>query len=106
MPGSMKSLLERLVALERFSEHPVAKALLECAASQGIGVATSGAKDFENRPGYGVRAVVGGRTILAGNDAWMDANHVVREPRLGQRALGLDEAGVGWRTESGTMRLH
>jgi Cu2+-exporting ATPase len=95
MPGSMKSLLERLVALERFSEHPVAKALLECAASQGIGVATSGAKDFENRPGYGVRAVVGGRTILAGNDAWMDANHVVREPRLGQRALGLDEAGVG-----------
>ena len=95
MPGSMKSLLERLVALERFSEHPVAKALLECAASQGIRVATSGAKDFENRPGYGVRAVVGGRTIVAGNDAWMDANQVVREPRLRQRALDLDEAGVG-----------
>ena len=56
----------RLAAVaEQNSEHPLARAIVDGAAARGIDVPD--ATDFENVPGHGVRATVGGDTVLVGN---------------------------------------
>jgi len=95
MPKSVESLVGDLAAVERYSEHPVASALLDCAGQAGLAVDSSRVVDFASRPGFGVMAVVDGRRLLAGNAAWMDENRVAREPSLDQEAKRLDELGIG-----------
>lgn len=56
--------LQFAAAVERDSEHPVARALLESAAERRLTVPRS--SDFESLPGRGVRAVVDGRTFATG----------------------------------------
>ncbi|MDQ0172250.1 heavy metal translocating P-type ATPase [Paenibacillus tundrae] len=57
-------LLERVGAAERNSEHPLAEAIVE--GIQGKGIALSQSDQFDNIPGYGVRARVQGQEILVG----------------------------------------
>ena len=56
--------LQLAAAVERDSEHPVARALLASAAERRLHVPTS--SEFESLPGRGVRAVVDGRRLAAG----------------------------------------
>ena len=95
LPDSVRSLLTDLVSVERYSEHPVAAALLDCVGQIGLAVDSSRVADFTNRPGFGVTAVVDGRRLLAGSAAWMDENRILREPALESEAKRLDELGVG-----------
>jgi len=57
-------------ALERDSEHPLAKAVVEYAAS--IGAPTLDAAAFESVPGHGVRATVDGRPVAVGAPRLLD----------------------------------
>jgi Cu2+-exporting ATPase len=95
MRSQIRALLRDLAAVERYSEHPLAHALLSCAEREGVEIRRLSATGFENRPGFGVAATVDGRRLLAGNGAWMELNGVDREPRLEQRAERLDEQGTG-----------
>ncbi|MES9872610.1 MAG: heavy metal translocating P-type ATPase [Candidatus Sedimenticola sp. 6PFRAG7] len=92
---SVKELLTGLAALERYSEHPVASAITECAESVGISPGMLKAEEFVNRPGYGVSAVVGGKKIAAGNAQWMDELGVTRNPDFSERQQVLDASGIG-----------
>ena len=58
-------LLALAATAERYSEHPVAKAVL--AAAEERGVALGEPRDFRAVEGHGVRAVVDGTLVLAGN---------------------------------------
>lgn len=62
-------------AVEAKSEHPVAKAI--CGSRRPEGPATQDAeevKDFEMKPGRGVRGTVGGRRVACGTEAWLAEN--------------------------------
>ncbi|HEY5386352.1 MAG TPA: heavy metal translocating P-type ATPase, partial [Thermoleophilia bacterium] len=59
-------LLRLVAAAERGSEHPLAAAVLAAAAERGLRVPA--AEHFEAVPGHGIRAVVDGRAIVAGNE--------------------------------------
>lgn len=59
-------LLRLVAAAERGSEHPLAAAIIAAAAERGLELPP--ATDFAAIPGQGVRAVVDGRTVLAGNE--------------------------------------
>ena len=61
---SEDELLRLAASAERYSEHPVAKAILEAAAERGIGLADTSA--FSALAGHGVRAVLGGHQIVVG----------------------------------------
>jgi P-type Cu+ transporter len=58
-------LLALVAAAERGSEHPLAEAVLAAAAERGLAVPA--ASGFEALAGSGIRAVVEGRTVVAGN---------------------------------------
>lgn len=71
------TVLAHIAAVEARSEHPIARAIVEAAESQGL---TLPAIDgFDSITGYGVRALTGDTTIEIGADRYM-------------RKLGLDVA--------------
>ncbi|TXD36998.1 copper-translocating P-type ATPase [Lujinxingia vulgaris] len=68
-------VLQLAAAVEQGSEHPIARAVVEAAAAQGLPVLL--ASDFEAVAGFGVRAKVGERQVAIGADRYV-------------RRLGLD----------------
>jgi Cu+-exporting ATPase len=62
-------LLALAAALERRSEHPLARAIL--AAAEGRGITAPAAEDVRAVPGKGIQGMVEGRRIAAGNAALM-----------------------------------
>jgi Cu+-exporting ATPase len=64
-PGFRESdLLHLAGAAERYSEHPIAKAILEAAAERGVPLGEP--IGFSAQAGYGVRAMVEGREVAVG----------------------------------------
>ena len=68
-------VLALLAAAEAQSEHPVASAILRAAQQRNLTVPQ--AADFDAIPGFGLRATVGGRALLAGADRLMRREGVV-----------------------------
>ena len=64
-------------AIEKYSTHPLAKAIL-AAALEKPGEVPEPDK-YEEIPGRGVCAVIGGKTYIAGNEAYMEAKGVEPE---------------------------
>jgi Cu+-exporting ATPase len=61
---SENELLRLTASAERYSEHPLARAIVEAAAERGIGLEEPA--EFSANTGHGVRAVIGGRVIEVG----------------------------------------
>ena len=58
-------------ALERRSEHPVARAVVEFADAAGIAYKHLEVDEFSAEPGFGVRGRVGGRELVIGTADWL-----------------------------------
>jgi len=63
-------LIRLAAASERRSEHPIGRAVVEYAGRLGVG--TTEAESFEALAGFGVRAMVEGREVLAGSRRLME----------------------------------
>lgn len=95
LPGGFRELVQRLAALERYSEHPTAQAILVWADELAIDFRKLAISDFAYRPGLGVTGRVAGSLLQAGNHAWLDANQVMRNDKFVPIAEELDREGVG-----------
>ncbi len=74
-PGGEEAAMFRLLAsAERPSEHPLARAVLDRAAEQGVETVEPSA--FAAEAGLGVRATVEGREVLVGRLAWLRSEGV------------------------------
>ncbi len=78
-PGAVASdeedeLLRVLAAAERGSEHPLGEAIVR--ATQARGIEPAEASEFAATAGHGVRAVVDGHEVLAGNEALMQSGGI------------------------------
>ncbi len=69
-----QELLQIAASAEKNSNHPVAKAV--CRIASKVNVKMLDSSDLKEKPGRGVRAIIGGDEILAGNKAWMDENGI------------------------------
>src|SRR5215831_3389770 len=69
-----REVLRLAAAVERESEHPLAKAVVKYADS--LGVPANRAEGFANLPGYGALARVDGRAVAVGNTRLMDEEGV------------------------------
>jgi heavy metal translocating P-type ATPase len=67
-------LLSLTASVESHSEHPLGKAILAYAREQGI--ATQQIGDFNMIPGKGISAIVDGKKVLCGNNAYLHENGV------------------------------
>lgn len=65
---SREQVLELAAHAETFSNHPIAASILE---AYGRPVDTTAVSDYEEIAGHGVRARIGGRLVLAGNERLM-----------------------------------
>lgn len=68
------TLLRFAAAAERRSSHPLAKAVVERAEAAKIDIPEAG--DFEVHAGRGVKAIIEGRTVLAGNARFLTESSV------------------------------
>ncbi len=62
-----EGVLGIFAALERNSEHPVGKAVIEYASSLGVPASKSNVEEFEAVPGYGLRGKINGTPYWVGN---------------------------------------
>ncbi|GAB4238343.1 MAG: heavy metal translocating P-type ATPase [Deltaproteobacteria bacterium] len=65
-----RELLRLVSSAESGSAHPLADAVVRGAKGRGIEVAAP--ESFVSLPGRGIRAIVSGRSVLAGNLAWIE----------------------------------
>lgn len=69
-----RHILTVAASLEKKSEHPLAEAIMNCSEKNGVTAMT--AENFEAIFGKGVKAVVNGKSCLAGNMALLNENCV------------------------------
>jgi Cu+-exporting ATPase len=77
-------------AAEKNSEHPLAEAIV--AGIQGRGIAMRPAESFQAIPGYGIMAVVEGRSIMVGNKKLM-AQYSVKAEQAFEEMGRLESEG-------------
>ncbi|MFJ6659511.1 HAD-IC family P-type ATPase [Streptomyces sp. NPDC091377] len=82
------ALLRTAAAVERGSEHPLGRAVLDAARERGLGVPV--ARDFTSTPGVGVTATVRGRAVAVGSPGRLVADPAHPAVRL---AAELEEGG-------------
>jgi len=73
--ATKKEVLTIATALERMSEHPIAKALLQISEQQGLHIPD--ADDFSAIPGRGLTGSIAGRQHLVGNKTLLEEKGVV-----------------------------
>ncbi|WP_321914341.1 heavy metal translocating P-type ATPase [Paraburkholderia sp. J11-2] len=86
-------------AVQRQSDHPLAKAVVQAYEAQAQGAAAwSAAAHARAVPGRGVEAEVNGRRLAIGSSRWLDELALAVPPTLAARARSLEEAGntVSW----------
>lgn len=71
---SEAEVLKYEASIEGSSNHPIAKAIVEEAATRAISLTKP--SQFESIAGYGLKAIIDGKKILAGNEKLMDTNGV------------------------------
>ena len=72
---SETEILKAAASAESRSEHPFAKAITACASERNIRPADP--ESFEMSAGKGIKAVIGGRTVLCGNGRYTEENGAV-----------------------------
>ena len=87
---SAEELLRLANTLERKSEHPLAKAILEYAKEQNV--AADEVADFHALPGNGLTATLDGKPLCGGNDTFIGTTTPV-SPEMKAQAAKLAEAG-------------
>jgi len=98
--GDSRGLLALAAAVQRLSEHPLARAIADHAAAEGV--ALHPATDFQSHTGLGVTAAVDGRPVVIGNRALLAREGIETDP-LEARAEALEAHGgtVMWLAADG-----
>ncbi len=87
---SREEIVSLAASLEKYSEHPIAKAIVEYAIENNI--ETRDPRDFKNIPGKGVEGVVDGRRVAVVNQ------YYVLEKGIGLPSKAREYIGLGYTT--------
>ncbi len=86
------SVLAQVAAVERFSEHSIARAVIQHAEDRDLPRLT--ASQVENTPGFGLKGLVNGQMVVVGTSAWLVANEVKLSVEMEDQAHGFEAAGT------------
>ncbi len=73
---SERELLHLAAVVERYSEHSIARAIVEAAEERYLDINSKSPEDFEGQPGSGVSAIVEGRRVTIGTSDWLTQHGV------------------------------
>lgn len=91
--GDENALLQKAGALQRGSEHPLAKAVLDACAERGLSVAD--VSDSKSLTGRGIAGTLDGRRLALGNRRLLE--------ECGLNAGALADSASAWETEGRTL---
>jgi Cu2+-exporting ATPase len=86
-----QNALALTAAVERDSEHPIARTFLEAAQSRGIEVARAG--EFQAIPGKGVQGTVAGRWLLVGGPRLLEQAGIIVPEEISRETAAWGEHG-------------
>ena len=99
-------VLQLCASCEQLSTHPIAQSIVACAKERGMALTLP--DSLEEISGQGIRAKMGSKTILCGNELLLRENGVKLEPLdevTGTRVLvAVDSRFVGYITISDTIK--
>ena len=75
--GSRAHLLQLAASLEKRSEHPLARAIVESADKEAVSFLE--VEQFAQIPGQGIRGIIEGKLCLAGNEKLMESFSIKKE---------------------------
>ena len=93
---SKETLLEYTAHAESYSDHPISKSIK---TAYGKEIKQSRVKSTKELPGFGIQAVVDGKTILVGNQKLMDRNYIksLNAPNIGTILhVAIDNSYAGY----------
>jgi len=88
-------LLGLAAAVEKYSEHSIAAAVVDAADSNGLNTGNINISNFRNHPGQGLSAEADGKPVLLGSLKWLTENQVASDPALVQQADDWEKTAVG-----------
>jgi P-type Cu+ transporter len=93
---SREEALRLAASIQRASEHPLARAVVAAAQSEGISL--SSVADVTALPGRGIEATVDGRRLVIGSDRWLGESAVQVPGELQRAAKEAQTSGltVSW----------
>jgi Cu2+-exporting ATPase len=91
---NVETLIGLAAAVERLSEHSIARAIVAEAESRQCRASDTPVADFQATAGLGVSARVSGGIVLLGSAEWLGQCGVALDAKLHQRACKLEEAAT------------
>jgi len=85
------SLLALVAAVERYSEHSIAKAIEKETVSRKLNIPH--ASEVRNKSGYGMTAHVAGKNVVIGNLKWLQENGIQLDSRFHGPAASAETQG-------------
>ncbi len=70
-----RELFAQAVAVEQYSQHPIARAVVAQAGNYGVDLARTSAEDVRSQPGRGISGVVKGHKVAVGSHSYTHENH-------------------------------
>ena len=89
-PWNEAELLRLAAVVERYSEHSIARAIVEAAEARHIDIGNKSPERFEGQPGSGVAAVVDGHTVIIGTSTWLEQRQIAPEEAFSSTAGELE----------------
>ena len=101
--SDLDEVLALAAALEKSSEHPLARAIVDDAKERGVTVYS--ADDFQSATGSGVSGKVGGQSILVGKGGFLEDSGISLPEKLKNSATELQNAAqtVVWIAAEGNV---
>ncbi len=87
-------LLRLAAIVERFSEHNIARAVVDKAEERRLDVGACELREFESVAGFGVRGEADGRQVVLGTAAWLQQHDIALDSALAPTVDRLEESAV------------
>ena len=87
-------LLQLIAPIEQYSEHAIAKAIVQYARHQSINLTKQQISDFNSQAGFGVKAHINNQTLLIGTTNWLKKNKVQLDQAMLEQQSHFEAQGI------------
>ncbi len=91
---SVNDVLLKAAAVERYSEHHIARAIVEEARARGLDPVAPVMENFASTPGLGVAGTVDGTAVILGNEAWLVRHGIAPAVDMQAGIDALEQRGI------------